>query len=40
MWPGMLIFSSLGFFAVLFSLLLWRREHGPHAHGLETIKAG
>ena len=38
--PGMWIFSSLGFFAVLFSLLLWRREHGPHAHGLETIKAG
>jgi len=38
--PGMWIFSSLGVFAVLFSLLLWRREHGPHAHGLETIKAG
>jgi MFS family permease len=37
---GMWIFSSLGFFAVLFSLLLWRREHGPRAHGLETIKAG
>ncbi len=37
---GMQIFSSLGFFAVLFSLLLWRRERGPHAHGLETIKAG
>jgi MFS family permease len=37
---GMLIFSTLGFFAVLFSWLLWRLERGPHAHGLETIKAG
>jgi MFS family permease len=37
---GMLIFSSLGFCAVLFSWLLWRSERGPHAHGLETIKAG
>jgi len=37
---GMWIFSSLGLFAVLFSSLLWRREHGPRAHGLETIKAG
>jgi MFS family permease len=37
---GMWIFSSLGLFAVLFSSLLWRREHGPHAHGLETIRAG
>jgi hypothetical protein len=36
----MLIFSTLGFFAVLFSWLLWRLERGPHAHGLETIKAG
>ncbi|MFO7694292.1 MAG: MFS transporter [Vicinamibacterales bacterium] len=38
--PGMLIFSTLGFSAVLFSWLLWRAERGPHAHGLETIKAG
>ena len=38
--PGMLIFSTLGFSAVLFSWLLWRAEKGPHAHGLETIKAG
>ncbi|MCK7478299.1 MAG: MFS transporter [Candidatus Moduliflexus flocculans] len=30
----------LGFAAVLFSWLLWRAEKGPHAHGLETIKAG
>ena len=37
---GMWIFSSLGFFAVLFAWLLWRSEKGPHAHGLETIKAG
>ena len=37
---GMLIFSTLGFAAVLFSWLLWRAEKGPRAHGLETIKAG
>ncbi len=37
--PGMWIFSTLGVSAVLCSLLLWRREHGPHAHGLETIRA-
>lgn len=34
---GMWIFSSLGFFALLFSLLLLIRELGSHAHGLETI---
>jgi len=38
--PGMWIFSSLGFFGLLFSYLLRRQETGPHAHGLETIKAG
>ena len=37
---GMWIFSSLGFFGLLFSYLLRRRETGPHAHGLETIRAG
>jgi MFS family permease len=37
---GMLMFSTLGFCAVLFAALLWRSERGPHAHGLETIKAG
>ena len=36
---GMWIFSSLGFFAVFFSYLLRRNEHGPNAHGLETITA-
>ncbi len=36
---GMWIFSSLGFFAVFFSWLLRRNEHGPNAHGLETITA-
>lgn len=36
---GMWIFSSLGFFGFLFAYLLRRRETGPHAHGLETIKA-
>jgi MFS family permease len=37
---GMWIFSSLGFFGFLFAYLLRRRETGPFAHGLETIKAG
>lgn len=36
---GMWIFSSLGLFGFLFAYLLRRRETGPHAHGLETIKA-
>jgi len=36
---GMWIFSSLGFFGVLFAWLLRRNEAGPNAHGLETIKA-
>ena len=35
---GMWIFSSLGFFAMFFALMLRRSETGPHAHGLETIK--
>ena len=33
-------FSGLGFAALLFAFLLRRSERGPHAHGLETIKAG
>jgi MFS family permease len=36
---GMWIFSCLGFFGVFFAWLLWRSERGPHAHGLESIKA-
>ncbi len=36
---GMWIFSILGFFGLLFAYLLRRSETGPHAHGLETIKA-
>jgi len=36
---GMWIFSSLGFFGLLFAYLLHRTETGPNAHGLETIKA-
>ena len=35
--PGMWMFSSLGFFALLFSFLLQRSETGPNAKGLETI---
>lgn len=37
---GMWIFSSLGLFGFFFAYLLRRSETGPHAHGLETIKAG
>jgi fructose-specific phosphotransferase system IIC component len=38
--PGMVwLFSSVGFFGLLFAFLLRRRETGRHAHGLETIKA-
>ncbi len=37
--PGMWMFSCLGFLALSFAFLLHRRETGPHAHGLETIKA-
>ncbi len=36
---GMWIFSCSGFFGLFFAILLRRRETGPHAHGLETIKA-
>ncbi len=36
---GMWIFSSLGFFGLLFAFLLLRSETGPGAHGLETITA-
>ncbi len=36
--PGMLIFTSLGFFGLLFAFLLRRNEMGPKGHGLETIK--
>jgi MFS family permease len=38
--PGMWIFSILGFFGLLFAILLRRAETGPKAHGLETIRAG
>ncbi len=37
---GMWLFSLLGLSALVFSQLLARQERGPHAHGLETIKAG
>ncbi len=37
---GMLIFSCLGFFGLLFAFLLRRNEMGPNAHGLETITTG
>jgi hypothetical protein len=31
----MWIFSSLGFFGLLFAFLLRRNENGPDGHGLE-----
>jgi len=37
---GMWIFSTLGFFGLLFAFLLRKSETGPNAHGLETITAG
>ncbi len=37
--PGMWIFSIFGFLALLFAVLLRRRETGRHGHGLETITA-
>ena len=36
---GMWIFSSLGFIGFFFAWMLRRRETGPQAHGLETIRA-
>lgn len=36
---GMWIFSVVGFLGLLFAYLLRRQETGPHAHGLETIRA-
>ncbi len=38
--PGMWAFTILGFGGLLFAFLLRRRETGPNAHGLETIRAG
>ncbi len=35
--PGLGMFAALGFLGLTFSFLLWRSEHGPHAHGLDTI---
>lgn len=37
---GMWLFTGLGAFGLVFSFLLKRAESGPHAHGLETIRAG
>lgn len=37
---GLWIFTGLAAMGLVFSLLLWRTEHGPKAHGLETIRTG
>jgi hypothetical protein len=34
----MWMFSTLGFFGLLFAWLLRRRESGPHGHGLEAVR--
>lgn len=36
-WPGLLIFSSLGGFGVIWALLLRKNELGPNGHGLERV---
>lgn len=36
---GMLyLVSALGILGLFFSFMLWRTEHGPKAHGLESVK--
>jgi MFS family permease len=35
---GMWIFSTLGFFGLVFAFLLRRNEKGPNSHGLEIVK--
>ena len=37
--PGLWMFAALGFLGLTCSFLLWRSEHGPDAHGLDTIRA-
>ena len=37
--PGILMFAALGFIGLTCSFLLWRLEHGPEGHGLDTIRA-
>ena len=37
--PMLWMFAALGFLSLFFAFLLWRRETGPDAHGLETIRA-
>jgi MFS family permease len=37
--PMLLLFAALSTAGLIFSFLLRRREAGPHAHGLETVRA-
>jgi len=37
--PMLWMFTLLGVVALAFAFLLWRKETGPTAHGLETIRA-
>jgi MFS family permease len=37
--PMLLLFTALSVAGLIFSLLLRRRESGPHGHGLETVRA-
>ena len=36
--PMLWLFGGIGFLAFVSVALLWRRESGPHAHGLETFR--
>jgi len=37
--PGIYMFAALGFLGLTCAFLLWRAEHGPGGHGLDTIRA-
>jgi hypothetical protein len=36
-WPGLLVFSTVGFFGLLWAWLLKRSDAGPDGHGLEKV---
>ena len=38
--PMLWILAGVSFAGIIFAFLLWRKERGPRAHGLETIRAG
>jgi MFS family permease len=38
--PMLWILAGVSFAGIVFAFLLWQKERGPNAHGLETIRAG